>query len=135
MLSTNTIDMEPSSPSRMPHARLILDLFRHGHNIVKPAVCKVHNRRGSDVVQHEGLQVAGFTWMKPGTIMNPMSGSRSCMKIDLIGIDVRQTSSTSCFMNNRLGLKSFMWSFTSIVNLGVLFKLKNIFVVICLIFI
>jgi hypothetical protein len=135
MLSTNTIDMEPNSPSRMPHTRPILDLFRHGHDIVKPAVCKVHDRRGSNAVQHEGLQVAGFTWMKPGTIMNPMPGSSSCVKIDLIGIDVRQTSWMLCFMNNRLGVKSFMWSFKSIVNLGVLFKLKNIFVVICLVFI
>jgi hypothetical protein len=123
---TVIIDMEPSAPVGC-RARPILDLLRHGHDVVKPAVRKVHDRRGPDIVRHEGLQVVGFAWMKPGTITNPMIESNSRGRIDLIGIDVHQTSWTPCFMNNRLGVKLFMWSFRSVVNLGVLFELKKIY--------
>jgi hypothetical protein len=59
----------------------VLDLVRHGHDIAKPVVRKVHDRHGPDVVRHEGLQVAGFARMKPATIMNLMT---SASVVDLI---------------------------------------------------
>jgi hypothetical protein len=36
-------------------AHPILDLHRHGRNVVKPAVRKVHDHRNPNIVRHEGL--------------------------------------------------------------------------------